>query len=99
MERTLIPYIQKISVVCEYLDVFPEKFPELPAKREIEFFIELVWGVQPISKATHTMAPTELAELKKQLQELIEKDSSVSPWSTLILFVEKKDRSMPLYIN
>ena len=48
------------------------------------------------------MAPAELAELKKQLAELLEKGfirPSVSPWGAPILFVRKKDGSMRLCID
>jgi hypothetical protein len=42
------------------------------------------------------MPPNELAELKVQLQELLEKGfikPSSSPWGCLALFVKKKDHS------
>ena len=48
------------------------------------------------------MAPTEMAELKKQLVELLEKGyirPSVSPWGAPLLFVKKKDGSMRLCID
>jgi len=43
------------------------------------------------------MPPNELAELKKQLQELLEKGlirPSSSPWGCPALFVKKKDKSL-----
>ncbi|XP_040999423.1 uncharacterized mitochondrial protein AtMg00860-like [Juglans microcarpa x Juglans regia] len=43
------------------------------------------------------MAPSELAELKKQLQDLSDKGfirPSVSPWGAPVLFVKKKDETM-----
>jgi len=48
------------------------------------------------------MAPTELVELKKQLQELLDKGlnrHSVSPWGAPVLFVKKKDGSLQLCID
>jgi len=48
------------------------------------------------------MGPTELVELKKQLQELLHKGlirPSVSPWGALVLFVRKKDGSLRLCID
>jgi len=71
-----------LPIVQEFLEVFQE-VPGLPPDREIEFAIELVPGTVPISKAPYRMAPAELAELKKQLQELLDKgliQPSVSPW-------------------
>ena len=53
--------------------MFPEDLPGLPLNREIEFVIDLVPGTTPISKAPYRMAPTELKELKVQLQELLDK--------------------------
>ena len=43
-----IPDINKFSVVCEYLDVFPEDVLGLPPQREIEFTIDLVPGSRPV---------------------------------------------------
>ena len=85
----------------EFLEVFQE-VPGLPPDREIEFAIELVPGTAPISKAPYRMAPAELAELKKQLQELLDKgliQPSVSPWGAPVLFVRKKDGSLRLCID
>jgi hypothetical protein len=44
----------------------------------------------------------ELAELKKQLQELLDKGfirPSTSPWGCLGLFIKKKDESMRLCMD
>jgi len=59
--------------------------------------IELVPSTTLISKASCRMAPTKLAELKTQLQELLDKgliQPSVSPWGAPVLFVKKKDGSL-----
>jgi len=83
-------------VVQEFPEVFQE-VPGLPLDREIEFTIELLPSTAPISKAPYLMAPAELVELKKQLQELLDKgliQPSVSPWGAPILFVKKKDGSL-----
>jgi len=48
------------------------------------------------------MAPNELAEMKKQLQELLEKGlirPSSSPWGCLALFVKKKDKSLRMCVD
>ncbi|CAN6459048.1 unnamed protein product [Victoria cruziana] len=99
VERTTEPKVREIPVVQDYTDVFPEKLSGLPPEREIEFTIELMSGVQLISKAPYRMAPVELEELKKQIQELMDKGfirRSMSPWGAPVLFVKKKDETMRL---
>lgn len=94
--------IEDVPVVREFLDVFPDELPELPPDREVEFGIELIPGALPASKAPYRMAPTELAELKVQLQELIDRKfirPSVSSWGAPVLFVKKKDGSLRLCID
>ena len=67
------PDLASIPVVCEFLDVFPEDLPRLPPDRDVEFSIELEPSTAPISRCPYRMAPKELAEMKKQLEELLEK--------------------------
>jgi hypothetical protein len=70
--------------------------------RDIEFAIELKQGSTPISKRPYRMPPAELAELKKQLQELLDKGfirPSTSPWGCPALFMKKKDESLRLCID
>ena len=89
--------LEDIPIVREFPDVFPKDLSGLPPDREIEFSIDLLPGFSPISKAPYRMAPTELRELKAQLQELLDEGfirPSVSPWGAPVLFVKKKDRSM-----
>ena len=78
-----IPDLTSILVVCEFPDVFPEDLPGLPPDREVEFSIELEPGTAPIYRCPYHMASRELAEMKKQLEELMEKGfihPSSSPW-------------------
>jgi hypothetical protein len=94
--------LKKIPVVCEYADVFPYELPGMPPDRDIDFAIELQPGTVPISKRPYRMPPAELAELKKQLQELLDKGfirPSTSPWGCPTLFVKKKDESLRLCID
>jgi hypothetical protein len=86
--------VERILVVCEYPDVFLDELPGMPPDRNIEFAIELQPGTAPISKRPYRMPATELAELKKQFQELLDKGficPSTSPWGCTALFVKKKD--------
>ncbi|XP_052736651.1 uncharacterized protein LOC128197860 [Vigna angularis] len=90
------------TVVDEFQDVFPEEIPGLPPMREVEFTIDLVTTAAPISVQPYRMAPAELVELKKQIEELMEKQfirPSVSPWGAPVLLVKKKDGSSRLCID
>jgi hypothetical protein len=94
--------VERITVVCEYPDVFPDELPGMPSDRDIEFAIELQPGTAPISKRPYRMPPAEFAELKKQLQELLDKGfirPSNSPWGCPALFVKKKDESLRLCVD
>jgi hypothetical protein len=74
----------------------------MPPDRDIEFAIELQPGTAPISKRPYRMPLAELAELKKQLQELLDKGlirPSTSPWGCPALFVKKKDESLRLCVD
>jgi len=91
-----------IPVVCEYPDVFPDDLPGMPPDRNVEFAIELQSGTANISRIPYRMPPNELAELKKQLQELLDKRficPSTSPWGCPALFVKKKDQSFRLCVD
>ena len=96
------PRLEDLEVVRDFPDVFPEELPGLPVDRATEFVIDLLPGAAPISKAPYRMAPTELKELKVQLQELLDKGyirPSISPWGAPVLFVKKKDGSVRLCID
>jgi hypothetical protein len=86
-----------IPVVREFSDVFLKKLPGLPPEREVEVSIHTLPGQSPIAQVPYRMASTELAELKIQLQELLEKEfirPSNSPWEAPVLFVKKKDGTL-----
>jgi hypothetical protein len=94
--------VERIPVVCDYPDVFLDELPGMPPDRDIEFAIELQPGTAPISKRPYRMPPAELAELKKQLQELLDKGfirPSTSPWGCPALFVKKKDESLRMCVD
>ncbi|KAL5564867.1 hypothetical protein UlMin_028031 [Ulmus minor] len=87
-----------IMVVDEYPDVFPNELPGLPPEREIEFCIDLTPGTSPISISPYRMAPTEMIELRKQLQELLDIGfirPSISPWGAPVLFLKIREEDVP----
>jgi hypothetical protein len=100
--EAIIPELQDIPVVCEFPDVFPEDLPRLPPERDVEFVIELNPGTTPISRRSYRMPPNELAELKTQLQDLLEKGfirPSSSPWGCPAIFVKKKDQTLRMCVD
>jgi hypothetical protein len=100
--EAIIPEIQDIPVVYEFLDVFPEDLPGLPLERDVEFVIELKPGTAPISRRSYRMPLNELAELKTQLQDLLEKGfirPSLSSWGCPAIFVKKKDQTLWMCVD
>jgi hypothetical protein len=86
--------ILDIRTIFEYPDVFPEELCGMPPDHEIEFVIKLVPSTAPIFKRPYRMVASQLAELKEQLQELLDKGyihPSASPWGASVIFVPKKD--------
>ena len=94
--------LEDIPIIKEFPDVFPDDISGLPPDREVEFTIDLIPEIEPISIPPYRMAPTELRELKAQLEDLLSKGfirPSISPWGAPVLFVKKKDGSLRLCID
>jgi hypothetical protein len=94
--------LEDIKVVNEYSDVFLDDLPGMPPDRDIEFSIELLPSTAPISKRPYRMDVKDLAELKKQIEELISKGficPSSSPWGAPTLLVDKKDGSRRICVD
>jgi len=68
----------------------------------VDFSIDLIPGAGPISMTPYRMAPAELVELKKQIEDLLEKKfirPSASPWGAPVLLIKKKDGSSRLCVD
>ena len=94
--------VEKIPVVREFPDIFPEELPGIPMEREVDLSIEIVPGTALVSRAPYRTALAELKELKVQLQKLLDKGfvrPSVSPWGAPVLFVKKKDDTLRMCID
>nr|AAV32173.1 putative polyprotein [Oryza sativa Japonica Group] len=94
--------LEDIPIVSEYPEVFPEDLTTMPPKREIEFRIDLAPGTAPIYKRPYRMAANELAEVKKQVDEQLQKGyirPSTSPWGAPVIFVEKKDKTKRMCVD
>jgi len=86
--------VRHLLVVQEFPKVFPNDITDLPPEREVEFVIDLVPGTSHISIAPYRISASKLDELKKQLEELLEKQfirQSVSTWGTPLFLVKMKD--------
>jgi hypothetical protein len=92
LHHTTAQNLEDIPVACELLDVFLEDLPGMPLDRDVEFVIE-----QP-----YKMTPKELAELKVQLNELLDKGyirPSSSHWGCPALFMKKKYQTLRLCVD
>ena len=72
------------------------------SRRDIDFSIDLMPGVVPVSKTPYKMSIPELKELQMHLEELLKKGyirPSVSPWGAPILFMNKKYGTLRLCID
>jgi hypothetical protein len=92
----------EIPVVQEYPDVFPDDLPEMPPNRVIKVKIELQTGTATVYKQPYPMAWKEMAELKIQLQELLDKGyiwPNCSSRGCPAIFVSKKDKTQHLCVD
>ena len=98
--------IVPVEIQCileEYCEVMLESLPKtLPPCRGIDHEIELISGSKPPTKNAYRMAPPELAELQKQLDELLTV-GFIRPAKALygapLLFQKKKDGSLRICID
>nr|GEZ37732.1 putative reverse transcriptase domain-containing protein [Tanacetum cinerariifolium] len=67
------PKLSDISVVRDFIEVFPEDFSGLPPQRQVEFHTDLVSGAMSVAKSPYRLAPSKMQELSAQLQELQDK--------------------------
>nr|GEW96706.1 putative reverse transcriptase domain-containing protein [Tanacetum cinerariifolium] len=67
------PKLCDISIVRDFVEVFPKDLSGLSPQRQVEFRIDLVPGAAPVAKSPYHLAPSEMQELSAQLQELQDK--------------------------
>ena len=91
------------GVLKKFGNVMLDQLPKtLPPRREIDHQIELVSGSKPPAKASYRMAPPELAELRKQLNELLEAGfirPSKALFGAPVLFQKNHNGSLCLCID
>lgn len=102
----LIPSIghpEIVDILKNYKSVFTEDIPPgLPPKRQIEHNIPIQPGSKIPTPRLYRLSYTELNELKRQLDELLEKGwirPSTSPYGAPILFVHKKDSTLRMCVD
>nr|GFA83243.1 putative reverse transcriptase domain-containing protein [Tanacetum cinerariifolium] len=81
--------------------VYCKKVVYVPYKNKT-LLVEGDRGAAPVARAPYRLAPSEMKELAKQLQELSEKRfirPSSSPWGAPVLFVKNKDGSFRMCID
>ncbi|WMV58959.1 hypothetical protein MTR67_052344 [Solanum verrucosum] len=84
------------------MEVFPNDLLGVPPEREIDFGIDILPDMQPISISPYRITLTELKELNEKLKDLLDKGfirPSISPWGALVLFVRKKYGSLRMCID
>ncbi|KAL0534484.1 hypothetical protein IC582_028775 [Cucumis melo] len=92
--------LRNCEVLVEGISMLVDLLP-LELQRE-EVFFRKPGFVEVVLEAPYRMAPSELKELKMQLQELVDKGYirlNVSPWGAPLLFVKKKDGTLRLCID
>ncbi|GJQ92997.1 putative reverse transcriptase domain-containing protein [Tanacetum coccineum] len=65
--------LEDVPIVRDFPEVFPKDLPGIPPARQVEFQIDLVPGAAPVARVPYRLAPSEMKELAKQLQELSDK--------------------------
>jgi hypothetical protein len=90
------------QLLKQFDDLFPKDLTKLPPKRDIDHEIKLFENVTPPSQQPFRMSQPELAELKRQLELLLEKDfirPSKSPYAAPVLFAKKKDGTLRIRVS
>ncbi len=86
----------------EFDDLFPDDLTQLPPKRDIDHEIKLIDNAIPPAQQPFRMSQPELAELKRQLEILLEKGyirPSKSPYAAPVLFAKKKDGTLRMCVD
>ena len=66
------PSIESALVVREFTGFFPNELLRVPLEREIDFGIEFLPYMNPISIPPYRMVPAELKEFNAQLKGLLD---------------------------
>jgi hypothetical protein len=97
-----LPWLQ--ALLTTFKDVLPPNDQPLPfpPPRKIDHNIDILPGSKPPNRPIYTLSQDELAELKRQLTDLLDRGlvrPSISPFGAPVLFARKKDGSLRLCID
>ena len=93
------------EVIQKHRGVFPKDLPRglPPVRKGHEFKIDLEdEDMTPIHRPLYKLSPAELAEVRAQVDYLLEQEKirpSESPWGAPILFVPKKDGGLRMCVD
>jgi hypothetical protein len=91
------------NILKDYNDVFPLDLPKgIPPQRGVVHRINLFPDNIPPSRPAYRTSPADSAELKKQLDSLLDHGfivPSTSPYGAPVLFVKKKDGSVRMCVD
>ncbi|CAI7918000.1 unnamed protein product [Closterium sp. NIES-54] len=91
------------EVLEQYKDIMPDDLPAgVPPARTHEHEIVEEPGAKPVSRAPYRLSPTELTDMKKQIEYLLDRQlirPSTSPYGAPVLFTPKPAGSLRMCIN
>ncbi|CAI7871072.1 unnamed protein product [Closterium sp. NIES-54] len=91
------------EVLEQYMDIMPDDLPAgAPPASTHEHEIVEEPGAKPVSRAPYRLSPTELTDMKKQIEYLLDRQlirPSTSPYGAPVLFTPKPDGSLRMCIN
>ncbi|CAI7820390.1 unnamed protein product [Closterium sp. NIES-53] len=91
------------EVLEQYKDIMPDDLPAgVPPTRTHEHEIVEEPDAKPVSRAPYRLSPTELTDMKKQIEYLLDRQlirPSTSPYGAPVLFTPKPDGSLRMCIN
>ncbi|GJP53520.1 hypothetical protein CLOM_g12679 [Closterium sp. NIES-68] len=102
-EKTSEPPREIMEILKEFQVILPDDLPdELPPYRTHQYEIVEEPGSKPTFRAPYRLSPTELTDMKKQIEYLLAKGlirPSTSPYGAPVLFTPKLDGSLCICID
>ncbi|CAI7881578.1 unnamed protein product [Closterium sp. NIES-53] len=91
------------EVLEQYKDIMPDDLPAgVPPARTHKHEIVEEPGAKPVSRAPYRLSPTDLTDMKKQIEYLLDRQlirPSTSPYGAPVLFTPKPDGSLRMCID